>query len=744
MPRPAYADAFEASFPPPARRVDYVRADRKLIEGKQSPFWQRPGEGRFSIPLPDGGAIAVVVDRSEMLDAGRFTSEGHIEGQPASRVIVSYGPCGQLAASIQVDTPPEVVQAGGKTLLNFAIRPTGTEEAQIYEVDDASIPPDAPALRPKMDGDVLAAVAKRRATSQASDVAGGGTEDSSSPIAADTTPRATMDLMLLYTQAVVDAMPGTTETARAAAIQTQFDNTVAGVNSSFSRSSIAARVRLVKVAKVSLPGDESSTSLGDWNVTALEALRKTSDGVMDEIHAMRDEAGADFVCLAVKRYDPLSSGVGYMLQYSTLTDTREAFLNDFYAFSVVNFNYFGSNNVVAHEFGHNLGCQHDRENADGEAGAYSYSYGYRFYGKNGLQYRTIMAYSPGTRLDYFSNPNIVASESGVGMAVGVTPGLSGEADNALTIERNAFEVAAYRLKADSSTGTLLCVSTRAFVGTGEQQLIGGIAITGTQPKRLLVRAVGAALAQYGVPGVLTNPKIALVPVGSTGAVLSNDDWTVQSDSAAVAAASTAVGAFSLAGYPRDAAMLATLAPGSYTAVVDGVGGETGIALVEAYEVDRPAGTRLFGLSTRGYADKGKELIAGVAIEGESGQTKRIIIRVQGPNLAQYGIGNAMFDPYMELYAADGTMLLANDDWSSGTSVVGNDFYPYTDHTYSEKEISKTPFAPKNRREPAVLVDLLPGLYTVVVKPFEKISSNPDENQTAEPGVALVEVYEINP
>jgi hypothetical protein len=751
--RPDFADRFEAKMLTPARRIYYARLNHELIDGKQSPFWQRPGEGRFTVPLPEGGALTVLVDRSEMLDADRFTSEGHLDGQPASRVIVSYHRGGQLTASILAATLPSTASSGDTRLHNFALRATGTDVAQFYEVDESLIPPCGGGVEPVRDGDALAVLALRQAAAQAGDIGAAAPPVVASAVATDSTPHVTVDLMMLYTQGVDAALPGATATARAAAVQTQFDNTVALVNSDFARSLITARVRLVKVAMVNLPGDEGTASMSGWQSTALTALRQTNDGVMDEIHPLRDQVGADLVCLAVNRPDSGCSGIGYVLQQPTQV-ASDKIGNDLYGFTVVGYGLITSNSVVSHELGHNFGCQHDRENAGGAVGAYSYSYGYRFYGQNGAQYRTIMAYAPGVRLGYFSNPNVTATEPGVGVLVGVPAGQPGEACNALTMEKDAFEVAGFRLQqqAAASAGTLISVSTRAYVGTGDQQLIGGFSVAGSESKQMLLRAVGAGLAQYGVPGVLPNPKLMIVPMPGTsvpaGLVLANDDWTNQLNPAAVTTAAAAVYDFSLVNYPLDSALLVTLPPGSYSAIVEGVGGTTGVALIEAYEVNRPGDTKIVSLSTRGYADIGREMIAGFDVQGNPGETKRILIRVQGPNLAQYGVTGAMPDPCLELHAADSTILIANDDWSAGDTTVVNgisdDFTPVV-ASYSEKAIAATGLAPKNRLEPAVLVDLLPGAYTVVVKPFEKLNPTPPTTpQIAQPGVALVEVFEIKP
>ena len=638
-------------------------------------------------------------------------------------------------------------------LHSFAVRATGAAEAQFYEVDESLIPPCGGGVAPVVDADALATLAVRRAAA----VQAGGSTAATSAVAADGVPHVTVDLMLLYTQGVDAALPGATAAARAAAVQTQCDNTVALVNSDFAHSLITARVRLVKIAEVNLPGDESTAPMTSWQSMALTALRQTGDGVMDEIHPLRDQVGADLVCLAVNRPDSGCSGIGYVLQHPTQV-ASDTVGNDLYGFTVVNYGLMTSNSVVSHELGHNFGCQHDRDNAGGAAGAYSSSYGYRFYGQNGKGYRTIMAYNDQagtyTRLGYFSNPNVTATESGVGVPVGIPVGQPGEAYNALTMEKDAYEVANFRLQEQSAAGagTLISVSTRAFVGTGDQELIGGFSVVGAQSKQMLVRAVGSGLAQFGVSGVLANPQLTIVPMAGTSVpadlVLTNDDWVNQLNPTAVTAAAAVVNDFSLANYPRDSALLVTLPPGNYSAIVDGVGGATGVALIEAYEVDRPADTKIVSLATRGYADIGREMIAGFAVQGNPGETKRILIRVQGPNLAKYGVTGAMPDPCLELHAADSTILIANDDWSAGDTTVvggvGNDFTPVV-ASYSEQAIAATGLAPKNRREPAVLVDLLPGTYSVVVKPFEKLNPTPPATpQIAQPGVAIVEVFEIKP
>ncbi len=134
----------------------------------------------------------------------------------------------------------------------------------------------------------------------------------------------------------------------------------------------------------------------------------------------------------------------------------------------------------------------------------------------------------------------------------------------------------------ATTAAVLNASTRAYVGTGEGVLIPGFVVGGTGTLRLLIRAVGPGLAAFGVAGTLADPAITLYR-GST-ALATNDNWSAATNAADIAATASAVGAFALTSGSRDAAILTTLTPGAYTAVVSGVGATTGTALVELYVV----------------------------------------------------------------------------------------------------------------------------------------------------------------
>ncbi|MSU50273.1 MAG: exo-alpha-sialidase [Opitutus sp.] len=130
---------------------------------------------------------------------------------------------------------------------------------------------------------------------------------------------------------------------------------------------------------------------------------------------------------------------------------------------------------------------------------------------------------------------------------------------------------------------LVNLSTRGGVGTGLDVLVAGFAIVGTQPRRVLIRAVGPSLTNLGVTGALADPKLTLFQ-GNT-ALAANDDWEISRSGAAIAATAQRIGAFPLDAASRDAALLITFAPGNYTVVITGVDGTTGIALVEVYDAD---------------------------------------------------------------------------------------------------------------------------------------------------------------
>ncbi|HEU5080243.1 MAG TPA: M12 family metallo-peptidase [Opitutaceae bacterium] len=718
--RPSQADRWEKLLDAPTQKIAYVQINSEAALGKKSAFWRTGGGGTLQIALPNGQAVDVVIDETKQgSGVDQFVASGRVANDPTSRVLFAYRD-GEMSALIEgVSTGP------------WQLRAMADGIAQLYQVDVMQVPPCG--VTPATSApDKMALLARRSAAAASSAASSAGTTTTTTTVNAVTSSATEFRILILYTDAVAAA-------SSASAIGTQADLAIATLNNDLARSQVVATATLAGTAQVSY--DESKSAGDKVQDDALTRLADESDGYMDNIHDLRDQLGADLVCLALNRRDSASAGLAYIL-----TSPHNRY-NDTSGFSVVQYSVMNSQSVFSHEIGHNFGCAHDRENSKDDKGnltqgAYPYSYGYRFTGADNVQYRTIMAYSPGQHLSYYSNPNIIAPAP-ISHAVGSAEGNPDQADNARTIRQDLAEVSAYRANtplANGNSGILLNVSTRAFVGAGERQLIGGFIISGNSPKRMLVRAIGPTLNQFGVTDALSDPQVRLVRLNDGVQLDANDNWQTGPNAAAVASAMTEAKAFSLPNGSRDAAIVATLAPGGYTANVEGVNGATGTALVEAYELDT-TGSRLANLSTRAYADSAKPLIGGFIIQADPGlpnKTKRVVICVLGPSLANYNISGAMDDPMFELHDANGATILTNDDWSTADSVSGDDTKPAA-VTTAQKNLAATGLAPGNRRDSGVLIDLAPGAYTAVVKPFSDPPTQPEK-----PGVAIVEVFEILP
>jgi hypothetical protein len=255
---------------------------------------------------------------------------------------------------------------------------------------------------------------------------------------------------------------------------------------------------------------------------------------------------------------------------------------------------------------------------------------------------------------------------------------------------------------------LINISTRLKVGTNDDVLIGGFVISGTQSKRILLRAIGPSLAASGIVGVLSNPTLELH--SSSGALIaSNDNWQQSSQIAEIRSTSLAPSE------PLESAIIATLAPGSYTAIVRGINNTTGIAMIEGYELGATT-ARIVNISTRGLVGFGNDvLIGGFVIQGTSG--KRVLMRALGPSLASAGVRNVLANPVLELHNASGALLNSNDNWQSNQWAA---------------QISATGLAPSNARESAIIATLAPGNYTAIMRGV---------NNTT--GVGLAELYDLD-
>jgi hypothetical protein len=249
------------------------------------------------------------------------------------------------------------------------------------------------------------------------------------------------------------------------------------------------------------------------------------------------------------------------------------------------------------------------------------------------------------------------------------------------------------------------ISTRLPVGSGDNVLIAGFKITGNEAKQLVLRALGPTLTQFGVPNAMQDTTLELH--NSAGAVIAfNDDWQD-------AANAQSISPNLQPSNELESAILTTLNPGAYTAIVRGFQNSTGTALVEVYDAS-VGSTELSNISTRGFVQTGNDvMIAGLIVQFHN---KEVVVRALGPTLTGFGVSNALADPTLELRDVNGTLLASDDDWKDSQQTA----------------IAATGLAPPNDLESAIVGTLLPGNYTAIVRGFNNTSGN-----------ALVEVYALN-
>jgi predicted outer membrane repeat protein len=241
----------------------------------------------------------------------------------------------------------------------------------------------------------------------------------------------------------------------------------------------------------------------------------------------------------------------------------------------------------------------------------------------------------------------------------------------------------------------LNLSTRILVQTGDQVGIGGFIITGSTPKQVAVRGIGPSLAGLGIPNALADPVLELH--GSSGVIITNDNWMDAPNHQQL---------MDLGLAPSDSlesAILVTLDPGQYTAILRGNNNGTGIGLVEVYDVG-PATSQLANISTRAFVGTGGDVVIGGFILGGGTNSTNIVVRGLGPSLCSLGIPNCLPGPVLELHDANGAPLSSD----------GN-----------------CPLPPPNPIEPCIEMSLPPGQYT------EILSGN-----SGDTGVGLLEIYNL--
>jgi hypothetical protein len=259
----------------------------------------------------------------------------------------------------------------------------------------------------------------------------------------------------------------------------------------------------------------------------------------------------------------------------------------------------------------------------------------------------------------------------------------------------------------------LNISTRLLVDTGDKVMIGGFIIRGNASKPVVLRGLGPSLANANVPAasVLSDPMLELR--GPNGAlIMSNDNWKESPQRSQIEDT-----AFQ-PGDDREAVILTTLVPGNYTAVLSGVGGTAGVGIVEVYDNDQTIDSDLANISTRGFVQTGDEvMIGGFTLGGNNNATPRMAIRGLGPSLTSSGLSNVLADPTLELHDANGSTLIANDDWQSDPAAAG--------------ELSANGLALPDPKESGLFVSLSAGQFTAILA-----------GKNGGVGIGLVEIYNL--
>ena len=257
----------------------------------------------------------------------------------------------------------------------------------------------------------------------------------------------------------------------------------------------------------------------------------------------------------------------------------------------------------------------------------------------------------------------------------------------------------------------LNLSTRLLVQAGDNVGIGGFIIAGSAPKQVLLRGIGPSLAGSGVPDPLADPVMELHgPAGFTTII--NDNWR---DDLAQAALILATGLAPT--NDLESAILATLNPGPYTAIVKGKNNTSGVALIEAYDLNQAVPAKLANISTRAFVSTGANVVIAGFILGHAAGADNIIVRGIGPSLTAFGVPNALANPTLELRDNNGALIRADNDWQEDPAQAAI--------------ISAAGLAPTSSLESGIAATLAPGQYTALLAGLNSGT-----------GLGLVEVYDL--
>jgi len=255
----------------------------------------------------------------------------------------------------------------------------------------------------------------------------------------------------------------------------------------------------------------------------------------------------------------------------------------------------------------------------------------------------------------------------------------------------------------------LNLSSRGLVSGGDNVLIGGFIITGTDPKTLVLRALGPSLSSFGLSGLLRDPVLRVYNSSHT-LIASNDNW--QSDPNHFVVESNGLAPAN----SFESAIAQTLAPGAYTVIVSGKDATPGIGLVELYDVSPLSNSKLVNMSARGSVGTVDNVLISGFIVGEV-ESATVVVRALGPSLASFGVSGVLSDPVLTIYDSKGSAIATNDNWHDANNAT---------------DIQRNGLAPPNAIDSAIMLHLPAGSYTAIVR-----------GANAATGNALVEVYDLH-
>jgi arylsulfate sulfotransferase len=255
----------------------------------------------------------------------------------------------------------------------------------------------------------------------------------------------------------------------------------------------------------------------------------------------------------------------------------------------------------------------------------------------------------------------------------------------------------------------LNLSTRGLVSVGDNVLIGGFIVSGTEPKSMVLRALGPSLSGFGLSNVLRDAVLSVYD-SSGNLVGTNDNWQSDPNHSVVEANGLAPA------NPLEAAQVRTLAPGAYTVIVTGKDLTPGIGLVEVYDITPLANAKLVNISARGDVGTGDNVLISGFIIGDV-DSATVVVRALGPSLVSFGVSNPLSDPVLTIYDSKGAVIATNDNWHDGNNAT---------------DIQRKGLSPPNALDSAIVLHLPAGKYTAIVRGANGATGN-----------ALAEVYTLH-